>query len=166
MAKEAWQRRKAKKKTGKVLAVILGAGFLTIVGAMVSPRTTHAIVATLVQVVNTTSQPVVAGGTRLIQNTVMAGSVFQIQTDGQLGFVENLVPVCCHVLFFFISRSPFHCALSASIVGSVSHPVGDRPSRNLAFLYAAKKPHSDKRLTGLCPDRDGRKWLRTPLKNE
>src|SRR5579864_297079 len=32
------------------------------------------------------------------------------------------------VLFFFISRSPFHCALSASIVGSVPHPVGDRPS--------------------------------------
>ena len=26
------------------------------------------------------------------------------------------------------SRSPFHCALSASIVGSVSHPAGDRPS--------------------------------------
>ena len=26
------------------------------------------------------------------------------------------------------SRSPFHCVLSASIVGSVSHPVGDRPS--------------------------------------
>src|SRR5712671_6192688 len=32
------------------------------------------------------------------------------------------------VLFFFISRSPLHCALSASILGSVSHPVGDRPS--------------------------------------
>src|SRR5260221_14219896 len=32
------------------------------------------------------------------------------------------------VLFFFISRSPLHCALSASIIGSVSHPVGDRPS--------------------------------------
>ena len=26
------------------------------------------------------------------------------------------------------SRSPFHCVLSASIVRSVSHPVGDRPS--------------------------------------
>src|SRR5258708_1877309 len=32
------------------------------------------------------------------------------------------------LLFFFISRSPLHCALSASILGSVSHPVGDRPS--------------------------------------
>src|ERR1700691_3405837 len=32
------------------------------------------------------------------------------------------------VLFFFISRSPFLCALSASIIGSVSHPAGDRPS--------------------------------------
>jgi hypothetical protein len=27
-----------------------------------------------------------------------------------------------------MSRSPFRCALSASIVGSVSHPAGDRPS--------------------------------------
>jgi hypothetical protein len=27
------------------------------------------------------------------------------------------------VLFFFISRSPLYCALSASIIGSVSHPA-------------------------------------------
>jgi hypothetical protein len=26
------------------------------------------------------------------------------------------------------SYSDFHCALNASIVGSISHPVGDRPS--------------------------------------
>src|SRR6202167_2701605 len=32
------------------------------------------------------------------------------------------------VLFFFISRSPFLCALSTSNIGSVSHPAGDRPS--------------------------------------
>ena len=37
----------------------------------------------------------------------------------------------CTVLLFFISRSPFRCASSASIIGSVSHPVGDRPCIHL-----------------------------------
>jgi hypothetical protein len=42
-------------------------------------------------------------------------------------------PILCHgaypitVPFFFISRSPFRCVLNAPIVGSVSHPVRDRP---------------------------------------
>jgi len=33
-------------------------------------------------------------------------------------------------------------------------------------LSRGKKPHSDKHLTGLRPDRGGRKWLRVSLKNE
>jgi hypothetical protein len=33
---------------------------------------------------------------RFIQNAVMAGSVSQIQTDGQLGLLENLVPTRRH----------------------------------------------------------------------
>jgi hypothetical protein len=31
---------------------------------------------------------------------------------------------------------------------------------------AGKKPHSEKRLTGLRPDRDGRKWFCDALKIE
>jgi hypothetical protein len=31
---------------------------------------------------------------------------------------------------------------------------------------SGKKPHSDKQLTGLRPDRDGRKWRCASLKNE
>jgi hypothetical protein len=32
--------------------------------------------------------------------------------------------------------------------------------------FADSGPASDKQLTGLRPDRDGRKWIRTFLKNE
>ena len=49
------------KRIGKMLAVILGGGLLVVVGAMFGPRTAHAIVSTLVQVVNTGSQPVLTG---------------------------------------------------------------------------------------------------------
>ena len=46
------------KRSGKMLSVILGAAFLLILGAMFGPRTAHALVATLVQVVNTPTQSV------------------------------------------------------------------------------------------------------------
>jgi len=46
------------KKTGKVLAAILGGALLMLVGAMFGPRTAHAIIATMVQVVNTSENPV------------------------------------------------------------------------------------------------------------
>src|SRR5260370_5328137 len=42
----------------RALAVILGAVLLVVVGAMFGPRAAHAIVATLVQVVNTSANPV------------------------------------------------------------------------------------------------------------
>src|SRR6267378_432251 len=62
----------------------------------------------------------------------MACSVSQVQTDGQLGLFENLVSVCRHSANLLHSRSPFSCASSASIIGSVSHPVesGLLPSDN------------------------------------
>src|SRR6267143_1478933 len=45
-------------------------------------------------------------------------------------FGSHSTPRCLplHSANLHHSRSPFHCALSASIVGSVSHPAGDRPS--------------------------------------
>src|ERR1700747_273419 len=56
------------------------------------------------------------------------------------------------VLFFFISRSPFLCALSTSIIGSVTHPAGDRPSHpNLVCRKTDKVPPYQNQLFGdLC----------------
>jgi hypothetical protein len=39
--------------------------------------------------------------TGLIQDAVMAGTISQIQTDGQLGLFENLVSLCCHGAILF-----------------------------------------------------------------
>src|SRR5712672_2008341 len=59
----------------------------------------------------------------LIQDAVMDCSVSQIQTDGQLGLLENFVATFRHSANLLHSRSPFSCASSTSIIGSVSHPV-------------------------------------------
>src|SRR5260370_16038295 len=59
----------------------------------------------------------------LIQDAVMACSVSQVQADGQLGLFENFVSVCRHSANLLHCRSPFSCASSTSIIGSVSHPV-------------------------------------------
>src|SRR6202162_2376684 len=40
-----------------------------------------------------------------------------------LGSLKTPFLFVATVLFFLISRSPLHCALSASIIGSVSHPA-------------------------------------------
>jgi hypothetical protein len=36
----------------------------------------------------------------------------------------------------------------------------------IGMWESGEKPHSDKQLTGLRPDRGGRNWLRVSLKNE
>ena len=41
---------------------------------------------------------------------------------------ENLLLPIAAMLFLFMSRSRFHCALSAPIFGSVTHPAWERPS--------------------------------------
>jgi hypothetical protein len=64
------------KRFGKVLGVIVGVGFLALLGAMVGPRTAHALVATLVQVVNTSAQPVL---TKATDNPAL--KPFQVQQD-------------------------------------------------------------------------------------
>jgi hypothetical protein len=46
------------KRVSKTLVVIFGAGLLVVMGAMFGPRAAHGIVATLVQVVNTSANPV------------------------------------------------------------------------------------------------------------
>src|SRR6059036_3117489 len=59
----------------------------------------------------------------LIQDAVMTCAVSQIQTDGQLELPKNLVATHRHSANLLHSRSPFSCASSTSIIGSVSHPV-------------------------------------------
>src|ERR1700693_5866217 len=65
---------------------------------------------------------------RFIQNTVERPAITQIQTDRQLLLLENFTLECLHSDSLFHSRSPFVCASSASTIGRVSHPAGDRPS--------------------------------------
>src|SRR6266446_8621498 len=71
----------------------------------------------------------------LIQDAVMAGSVSQIQTDGELGLLENLVATLRHSANLLHSRSPFSCASSTSIIGCVSHPA------ETGLLIPAGKSH-------------------------
>src|SRR6266403_2999996 len=58
-----------------------------------------------------------------IQNTVERPVISQIHTDRQLLLLENFVPKFLHSANLLHSRSPFSCASSTSIIGSVSHPV-------------------------------------------
>src|SRR6266851_83971 len=58
-----------------------------------------------------------------LQNTVERPAISQIDTDRQLLLLENFVPKCPHSANLFHSRSPFSCASSTSIIGSLSHPT-------------------------------------------
>ena len=65
---------------------------------------------------------------RGIQNAVAARAIPQVLTDRELLTLANIASNCLHDANLLLCRSPFHCALSASVIGSVSHPEGDRPS--------------------------------------
>ncbi len=67
----------------RTLAVILGAGLLVVVGAMFGPRAAHAIVATLVQVANTTSNPVPV-------NDVAPFQMFQASCQNTVPIRDNI----------------------------------------------------------------------------
>src|SRR5207245_1856303 len=93
-----------------------------------------------------------------IQNTVERPTISQIHTDRQLLLFENFVPKCLHSANLFHSRSPFHCAKSASFIGSVSHPVETGlliPSDNVQTvnvdLRLSDLPSADSRSLGLRP---------------
>ena len=58
-----------------------------------------------------------------IQNAVAARAIPQIQTDRELVLIENLASASSNSATLFHSRSPFPCASSALIIGSVSHPA-------------------------------------------
>src|SRR6266853_3994135 len=65
---------------------------------------------------------------RFIQNAVVRPAIAEVHTNRELLSFENHVSIYPNSASLFHSRSPFHCALSTSNIGSVSHPAGDRPS--------------------------------------
>jgi uncharacterized protein YecE (DUF72 family) len=66
--------------------------------------------------------------THTIQNAVVTRAISQIQPDGELLPLENPVSNSTHGANLLHCRSPFLCALSASNIGSVTHPAETGPS--------------------------------------
>jgi hypothetical protein len=62
-----------------------------------------------------------------MQDAVRTGAISQIQTNRELP-LENVFSTRPHSANLLHCRSPFLCASSTFIIGSVTHPVGDRPS--------------------------------------
>src|SRR6516225_11901982 len=65
---------------------------------------------------------------RFIQNAVTRPVIAEVQTNRELVSFENHASIYPNSASLLHCRSPFHCALSTSNIGSVSHPAGDRPS--------------------------------------
>src|SRR5229473_7914887 len=65
--------------------------------------------------------------TRFIQNAVTRPAIAEVHTNRELVSFENHVSIYPNSANLFHSRSPFHCALSTSIIGSVSHPAETGP---------------------------------------
>ena len=80
------------KRSGKMLSVILGAAFLLILGAMFGPRTAHALVATLVQIVPNATTHVGQTQSQLV-NLYCATVCRQRFTDGTSSTSLFEVPV-------------------------------------------------------------------------
>src|SRR6516162_2618657 len=60
---------------------------------------------------------------RFIQNAVTRPVIAEVHTDRQLLLLQNVVPKCLLSATLLHCRSPFHCALSTSNIGSISHPA-------------------------------------------
>src|SRR2546425_8936993 len=60
---------------------------------------------------------------RFIQNAVVRPAIAEVQTNRELVSFENHVSIYANSASLLHSRSPFHCALSTSNIGSVSHPA-------------------------------------------
>src|SRR6266851_6189699 len=59
---------------------------------------------------------------RFIQNAVVRPAIAEVHTNRELVSFENHVSIYPNSASLLHSRSPFHCALSTSNIGSVSHP--------------------------------------------
>src|SRR5207253_6583760 len=78
---------------------------------------------------------------RFIQDAVERQAISQIQTNRELTHFENSSSLCPNSGNLPHCRSPFHCALSTSNIGSVSHPaetgLSDRKSTRLNSSHVA-----------------------------
>jgi hypothetical protein len=82
----------------------------------------------------------------LIQDAVMACSVSQIQTDGQLGFLKIPLPRFATVLLFFTAGLLSLVLRARRLMGSVSHPV-----ETGLLIPSEKRPCSDPSITSAMP---------------
>src|SRR6266480_4732779 len=76
---------------------------------------------------------------RFIENAVVRPAIAEVHTNRELVSFENHVSIYPNSASLFHSRSPFHCALSTSNIGSVSHPAGDRPSHPICCINFLQK---------------------------
>src|ERR1700740_1123522 len=60
---------------------------------------------------------------RFIQNAIERPAIAEVQTNRELVSLENHVSIYPNSASLFHSRSPFPCATSASILGSLMHPA-------------------------------------------
>src|SRR6266853_5097413 len=61
--------------------------------------------------------------TRFIQNAVVRPAIAEVQTNRELMSFENHLSIYTNSASLLHSRSPFLCATSASILGSLMHPA-------------------------------------------
>jgi hypothetical protein len=80
------------KRMAKTLAAILGAGLLMVVGAMFGPRTAHAVVAALVQIVPGTTTHVGQNESQLLSLRCLAGPCSAIDPGGNPSETVYVVP--------------------------------------------------------------------------
>src|SRR5467141_3284266 len=60
---------------------------------------------------------------RFIQNAVVRPAIAEVQTNRELVSFENHLSIYANSASLLHSRSPFLCATSASILGSLMHPA-------------------------------------------
>src|SRR5260370_39213355 len=60
---------------------------------------------------------------RFIQNAVVRPAIAEVQTNRELMSFENHLSIYTNSASLLHSRSPFLCATSASILGSLMHPA-------------------------------------------
>src|SRR5882762_10430832 len=60
---------------------------------------------------------------RFIQNAVVRPAIAEVHTNRELVSFENHLSIYANSASLFHSRSPFLCATSASILGSLMHPA-------------------------------------------
>src|SRR5947207_11066675 len=78
---------------------------------------------------------------RFIQNAVVRPAIAEVHTNRELVSFENHVSIYPNSASLLHCRSPFHCALSTSNIGSVSHPAATGLSHLIIAVSAVSQVH-------------------------